>query len=156
MAPVAMEARRRHGRKLAEGRRHGGSTTSWRGSCSGGRGEAGSAALDGGGRRSSSGSGEGRLGAPAVELDGRRRHGSEEEVGAMRARGGRSAREERGSGKRRRQRERWGIDRLGFGLGGPRGWAFGRRLQDGPAWEAGWALSLLSPLFLWQKTNREK
>ena len=73
----------------------------------------------------------------------------------MRARGGRSAREERGSGKRRRQRERWGIDRLGFGLGGPRGWAFGRRLQDGPAWEAGWALSL-SPLFLWQKRNREK
>ena len=67
----------------------------------------------------------------------------------MRARGGRSAREERGSGKRRRQRERWGIDRLGFGLGGPRGWAFGRRLQDGPAWEAGWALSL--PYFFGRK-----
>ena len=44
-----MEARRRHERGPAEGRRHGG---------------------------------EGWLGAPAVELDGRRRHGSEEEVGA--------------------------------------------------------------------------
>ena len=95
----------------------------------------------------------GGLRAPAVELDGRRRHGREEEVGAMRARGGRSAREERGSGKRRRQRERWGIDRLGFGLGGPRGWA-GLEL-GGPAGPAG-GLSLLSPLFLWQKRNREK
>ena len=51
----------------------------------------------------------------------------------------------------------WDSIGLGFGLGGPRGWALEGQMaagQDGPAWEAGWALSPSS--FFSPKTENMK
>ena len=57
-----------------------------------------------------------------------------------------------GIGRERRQRERWGIDRARVWLR----WAAGMGLRAAANRRPKWPAGGVSPLFLWQKRNREK